>query len=278
MAVITNSGYLFSLSLGGTNQDALEPHFQDGVGCLAPYVSHLDGMQAAHLRSFHLRSDRGMAIAGQSVYATVQRNAFPVLAPGKTTQLVDIALAIPNMNTPSRIAEQVAHLRYILWPPNALLLFDRHAGGIDLPLEAIRAVELAATPELDRRQAQRLAFMRNCQAGVHQDATAGVKVRTIGPGWPCWNFLDDSDRLGVFMPIGQLCGVMQDQNCCTSARREPLPVWIQNAQTKCSLRLIRSLAKKRYAAFVFAQSSDAQGVVEPTRPENCSSNCCSCLR
>jgi hypothetical protein len=84
-------------------------------------------------------------------------------------------------------------------------------------------MELVATPELDRRQAQRLAFMRNHQAGVHQDATADVKVRTTGPGWPCWNLLDDSDRLGVFMSVGQLCRVMQDQNWCVLARPKPLP-------------------------------------------------------
>lgn len=101
---------------------------------------------------------------------------------------------------------------YVLQPADALLLFNRHPGGIDLPLQSICAVELVAAPELDRRQPQRLPRLRNHQAGVHQNTATGVKPGTARARRAGLGLHHDSDRLGVFMPVGQFRRVMQNQN------------------------------------------------------------------
>ena len=71
-------------------------------------------------------------------------------------------------------------------------------------------------------------------------------------------------------------------SCRIRAIDLPISTNRSRADLKCPARMvasrIRSLPKNRYAAFVLAQPCDAQGVVEPTLSENCSSSCRSHLR
>ncbi|GLR92178.1 hypothetical protein GCM10007857_88980 [Bradyrhizobium iriomotense] len=53
---------------------------------------------------------------------------------GQAKQLIDVALAITNMNASSRGSEKVGRLSQILQPADALLL-DRNTCRIDLSLQ-----------------------------------------------------------------------------------------------------------------------------------------------
>ena len=50
---------------------------------------------------------------------------------GRAKQLIDIALAIANMNAPCWVSEKLGRLAQILKPTKALLLLNRHGRRID---------------------------------------------------------------------------------------------------------------------------------------------------
>jgi hypothetical protein len=53
----------------------------------------------------------------------------------RAEQLIDIALAIADMDASPWIAQKCRGLPEIFQPPNCFLLFDRNACRVDLPLE-----------------------------------------------------------------------------------------------------------------------------------------------
>src|SRR5207249_10734956 len=56
----------------------------------------------------------------------------------------------------------------VIEPAYAFLLFDRHPGGVDLPLQRLGLSKLLPGPEFYGRQAQRQPSGRHRQAGMHQ--------------------------------------------------------------------------------------------------------------
>lgn len=89
---------------------------------------------------------------------------------GQTEQLINVALAIADMNASSGCSEKVGRLPQIFQPTDTLLLFDRNPCRIDLALQRRRPLELLACPELDCGQAERKSIGRHGQARMHQDA------------------------------------------------------------------------------------------------------------
>jgi hypothetical protein len=83
---------------------------------------------------------------------------------GRAEQLINIALAITDVDALSWIIQQPCGLPEIFQPPNAFLLFDRNACGVDLPLERRGSFKLVTSPELHRRQSQRQSVGRDCEA------------------------------------------------------------------------------------------------------------------
>ena len=69
-----------------------------------------------------------------------------------TKELIDVALAIANMDTTTRLPEQYARMLEVEQPPQALLLLNRHPRRVDFALQRIRALKLLPGPELDGRQ------------------------------------------------------------------------------------------------------------------------------
>ena len=82
-------------------------------------------------------------------------------------------------------------------------------------------VQLVSAPELDRGQAKRQTLLRGDQAGVHQNAATGVEPRASRPAVPGRYLLQNADRLGVFMPIGELGRVVKNQDLAAPAVHEP---------------------------------------------------------
>lgn len=106
---------------------------EDGFIGIAVVVSDVDAMQSFDGNLVNFVGDRVISIPGQTVNASPNhemRSSFP----GRAEQLIDVALAITDMDASSRIAQQLCGLTDIVRPPNALLL-DGNARRIDLLLK-----------------------------------------------------------------------------------------------------------------------------------------------
>lgn len=83
-------------------------------------------------------------------------------------ELVDVALPVTHMHAALGRANERDGLAQVLQQAVALLRLDRHARGIDVPLERERSLELRSRPELRRRQTEGCAGEGDGQARMHQ--------------------------------------------------------------------------------------------------------------
>ncbi|MCF6119329.1 hypothetical protein L2449_21020 [Mesorhizobium muleiense] len=87
---------------------------------------------------------------------------------GRAEKLVDVALAITDVDASRGIAEQRDRLAHVLQPAEALLLFDGHPRRTDLLFERGGPLELRPRPKLFGGKAQRQAIQRDSEARMHQ--------------------------------------------------------------------------------------------------------------
>ena len=146
-------------------------------------VANLNPVHALDLHLVHLVGDGVVAIARQPVDAAPDDEVGAELL-GGAEQLVDVALAVADMNAACGSTEQCHGLAQVLEPADALLVLDRHPRRIDLALERGRALELLPRPELHGREAQRQALRRHHEGGMHEQAADRVHPRT-GRLCPC---------------------------------------------------------------------------------------------
>src|SRR4051794_39689925 len=88
----------------------------------------------------HHAVDGRVAVAGEPVDTGSHYEMCSQLL-GQAEQLVDIALAITDMDATSRIAEQRRGPAQVLQPADALLLLDEDPRRVDLPLEGGGSLE-----------------------------------------------------------------------------------------------------------------------------------------
>src|SRR3954469_7025144 len=70
-------------------------------------------------------------VSREAVDATPDQEVRPEL-PGEAEQLVDVALAVADMDASSGVAQRRGGLAHVVQPPHALLALDRDARRIDL--------------------------------------------------------------------------------------------------------------------------------------------------
>ena len=90
-------------------------------------------------------------------------------------ELVDVTLAITNMDASSRKIQELRRLLQIFQPPDAFLFLGGNPGRIDLLFKRCRPLEFLPGPELNGRKPQRHPFDCNREARMHQDATNRVR-------------------------------------------------------------------------------------------------------
>src|SRR4051812_33718133 len=151
----------------------------------------------------HGVGDRARPVSREAVDATPDQEVRPEL-PGQAEQLVDVALAVADMDASSGVAEQRGGLAHVVQPPHALLALDRDARRIDLSLERVGALELLPRPELHGRQAQRQPLGRDRQAGVHQQPADGVHAEAALLVLAAVDPAGLADPLGPPSPVGEL--------------------------------------------------------------------------
>ena len=141
--------------------------------------------------------------ADQEVRAQVLRQA---------EELVDVALAIADVDAALRRADQLGRAAQVVEPADALLLVDRHAGRVDLPLQRRRALELVPRPDLHRGEAERQPVGRDREARVQQQAAqrvlAEAAVLLLAPG----GGLGEADLLGRRAGEGEFRRVLEHQD------------------------------------------------------------------
>jgi len=128
-------------------------------------------MLLSHLIGYRVFTVTGTAVDAGAKYKMGVRIAR------LAKQLVDVAAAIADVDTPCRVAKQRSRLPQIVHPAHAFLVLDRHASRIDVPLQCGTAFELLSCPKLDCRQSQRQSVARHRQARMHQDPTHFVVER-----------------------------------------------------------------------------------------------------
>src|SRR3954471_21269184 len=110
-------------------------------------VANLNLMHALDTHFIHLVGHRVMTITRTTVDAAPDDEVGAELL-GRAEQLVDVALAITNVDAAGRRTEHGHGLAQVLQPAEALLGLDGHARRIDLALERGGALELLPRPEL----------------------------------------------------------------------------------------------------------------------------------
>lgn len=152
---------------------------------MAGPVVDFDPVRAFHAYLGHFCLHSGRAISGNrpAIGAGAEQEMSTGVARG-TKQLVDIALAIRDVDAPRWLTQQRARVLKIEQPAQALLLRDRHPRGIDLPLQRVGSLELLARPKFRCRQSQRQTRRRDHQTGMQRDSAerilmAPVVARTV---------------------------------------------------------------------------------------------------
>jgi hypothetical protein len=77
------------------------------------------------------------------------------------------------MNAMGRLTEQHVRLPHVLWRAPALLLLNRYARGVDVPLELGAPLELLSRPELHRSQTQWQTVGCSHQTRMHETPYCG---------------------------------------------------------------------------------------------------------
>src|SRR4051794_35901610 len=97
-------------------------------------VADLDAVPPPDRHFVHRAAERVRPVSREAIDATPDQEVRPELL-RQAEQLVDVALAVADMDAPFRLAEQQGGLAHVVQPPDALLALDGHPGRIDLPLQ-----------------------------------------------------------------------------------------------------------------------------------------------
>ncbi len=142
--------------------------------------------------------------------------------PRGAIELVDVALPVTHMHAALGRANERDGLAQVLQPAVALLRLDRHARGIDVPLERERSLEFRSCPELHRRQTEGGAGEGDGQARMHQHPAQGQHVGLPGLVAPGVDGLGEADFARPCAAVDELRRVLQDEDrtfACRNARR-----------------------------------------------------------
>ena len=129
-------------------------------------------------------------------------------------QFIDIAFAIPAMDTASWVTAERRRLSDILQPAKAFFFFNRHACRIDFSFQGIGTFKLAPAPELDRGQPQRQTVGRDRQTGMHPNATNDGMEGATFLASPHKRLMKNAKGGSVLPGKGEPGRVMQNQNGC----------------------------------------------------------------
>lgn len=168
-------------------------------------------MQALDSDLAHRVGDRVTAVTGQSVDAAAYDEVCAEVM-GETEQFIDVALAVTDMDAAARHTEQRRRLTQVLQPAKASLLFDRHAGRVELAFERVRALELLPRPELYRCQPERETVGRHGERSLHEQAAQRVHAEPTCLVATAVHAAGDADGLTVLALEGERGGVLQDQH------------------------------------------------------------------
>src|SRR3954464_4719807 len=200
----------FQTIIATSSLKVLRRPLEPGLDTALPFAN-LNLMDALGAHVIHLGGHRVMTITRTTVDAAPDDEVGAELL-GRAEQLVDVALAITDMDAPCRRTEQGHGLAQVLQPADALLGLDGHARRIDLALECGGALELLPRPELHGREAQWQTFRRHRKGGVHEKATDRVHPEAAGFVLTAVHAAGDVDRLGALALERELGGVLDHQN------------------------------------------------------------------
>ena len=159
----------------------------------------------------HFTGDGVIAAAGQAIDAGAHDGVGAGFASG-AEELVDIVLAVADVDESLRSAEQRRAVAHVGEPAHALRALDRYAGRVDPALQGGRALELRSGPESRRGKPERQSFGGECQAGMHQQHANRMEPEaTIGLP-PARHYRGGADAFGRVPLVGELGRVLKNED------------------------------------------------------------------
>jgi hypothetical protein len=151
------------------------------------------------------------SVSGKAIHARAHQEVRSLLLCG-AEKLVNVTLAVSNVNATLRVMEECRGLSQVFQPADTFFFLDRYSRRINSLLERVAPVELFTGPKLHGRQPQRKSSDGRCQTGMHQNATDNVvlqtPVETLSGGSP----LHNTDGLDILAVIVEFRCVMENQN------------------------------------------------------------------
>jgi hypothetical protein len=165
-------------------------------------------MEAFAPNLLHLGIGLRSAILDQPRIGAADHKVRPDIV-GRAEQLIDVGLAIPNVNTPRRLIEQRRRLHEIVHPAHAFLFTNRDARRVYPALQLIGPLE----HQLHGGQTERQSRRRHHEARVHRDAAQRVAAQGMPPIPPAF-----VQQPNVLPRIGKFRGIVQHQQRAANRR------------------------------------------------------------
>ena len=204
-------GIALLLADGRQDHDASEFDFQRDLGDFALVVAHFDVMQALDAGFLHFVRNRMAAIAREPIDAGANQEMRAKVS-RQAIELVNVTFSVADMDAALWLSKAFDRLPKIIEPAHAFLLFDRHSGRVDLPLERRRPSELLPGPEFHGRQAQRQPLGRHREAGMHQHPADRVMAQATTLVAAAIDALRHADGAHVRALVGELRRVLDQKN------------------------------------------------------------------
>src|SRR6266566_4877662 len=145
ITVKVSAGYRFCFPIGGRTRTLAEPDLENGFVRIAVAVSNFDAMQSLDRDFIHFLGDRVIPVTSQPVDTGPNQEMRSDLL-CRAEKLVDIALAITDMDASSWIIQKFRRLLQIVQPSDAFLLLDGYSRRVDLLLERGGPFEFLPSP------------------------------------------------------------------------------------------------------------------------------------
>jgi hypothetical protein len=137
------------LSNGRKDLNSAIFHLEESVVPIAIVVPNIDAVQAFDPHPVHFIGNGVISVPSQSINARPHDKMCPDVLSG-AKELINIAFAIADMDTPRWITDEARGLPEIVQPSDALLLFHRDPRQVDPLLESSCSLELLSRPKFDR--------------------------------------------------------------------------------------------------------------------------------
>src|SRR5215467_7941247 len=158
------------------NSDATIPDFKNGFRSSTFFIAQLDAMKPLDAQLVHFIGNRMFPISCKAIHAGAHQEIC-VRCLRCAEELINVTLAVTNVNAPLWGVQKRRGLLQVVQPPNALLLLNRYSRWIDFLLERIAAGKSAPGPKLHGSQTKGQSFGSHGETGMHLNPADNIVLQ-----------------------------------------------------------------------------------------------------